>query len=256
MTNRLSDAASPYLRSHADNPVDWWAWGEEPFAEAARRDVPVFVSIGYATCHWCHVMARESFSDPELAGVSQRALRGDQGRPRGAPRGGCRLPGRGQRLHRQPGLAAVGLHDIRRRRVLRRHLLSAATDRRHPVVPDGARRHPGGLGRAARRGRGRGGGDSARRWRPAGPRRPPPCPRPPNSTARSSASSDARGSRVRRSRSRFEVSERAGAGVSDSASRGGQHGSSGLRDANARRPCRVGPARHRRGRLLPLRGEP
>jgi len=68
MTNRLSDAVSPYLRSHADNPVDWWGWGEEAFAEAARRDVPVFVSIGYATCHWCHVMARESFSDPELAG--------------------------------------------------------------------------------------------------------------------------------------------------------------------------------------------
>src|SRR3954453_455358 len=68
MTNRLSDAVSPYLRSHADNPVDWWAWGEEPFAEAARRDVPVFISIGYAPCHWCHVMARESFSDPELAG--------------------------------------------------------------------------------------------------------------------------------------------------------------------------------------------
>jgi len=68
MTNRLSDAVSPYLRSHADNPVDWWPWGEEPFAEAARRIVPVFISIGYATCHWCHVMARESFSDPELAG--------------------------------------------------------------------------------------------------------------------------------------------------------------------------------------------
>jgi uncharacterized protein YyaL (SSP411 family) len=68
MTNRLSDAVSPYLRAHADNPVDWWPWGEEPFAEATRRDVPVFVSIGYATCHWCHVMARESFSDPELAG--------------------------------------------------------------------------------------------------------------------------------------------------------------------------------------------
>jgi len=67
MTNRLSDAVSPYLRSHAGNPVDWWAWGEEPFAEAARRGVPVFISIGYATCHWCHVMARESFSDPELA---------------------------------------------------------------------------------------------------------------------------------------------------------------------------------------------
>ena len=67
MPNRLADAVSPYLRSHADNPVDWYPWGPEAFAEAARRDVPVLVSIGYATCHWCHVMARESFSDPELA---------------------------------------------------------------------------------------------------------------------------------------------------------------------------------------------
>ena len=67
MPNRLGNAASPYLRSHADNPVDWWPWGPEPFAEAKRRDVPVMVSIGYSTCHWCHVMARESFSDPEVA---------------------------------------------------------------------------------------------------------------------------------------------------------------------------------------------
>lgn len=67
MTNRLAQAVSPYLRSHAENPVDWWPWGEQAFAEAVRRDVPVMVSIGYATCHWCHVMARESFSDPELA---------------------------------------------------------------------------------------------------------------------------------------------------------------------------------------------
>jgi hypothetical protein len=67
MPNRLATAASPYLRSHADNPVDWQQWGPEAFAEAAARDVPVLVSIGYSTCHWCHVMARESFSDPELA---------------------------------------------------------------------------------------------------------------------------------------------------------------------------------------------
>jgi uncharacterized protein YyaL (SSP411 family) len=67
MPNRLASASSPYLRSHADNPVDWYPWGPEPFAEARRRDVPVLVSIGYSTCHWCHVMARESFSDPELA---------------------------------------------------------------------------------------------------------------------------------------------------------------------------------------------
>ncbi|MFD1721446.1 thioredoxin domain-containing protein [Amnibacterium endophyticum] len=67
--NRLGGAVSPYLRSHADNPVDWYPWGHDAFAEAARRDVPVLVSIGYATCHWCHVMARESFSDPALASV-------------------------------------------------------------------------------------------------------------------------------------------------------------------------------------------
>ncbi|RFA09850.1 hypothetical protein B7R54_12030 [Subtercola boreus] len=69
MANRLATAISPYLRSHSDNPVDWFPWGEEAFAEAVRRDVPVLVSIGYSTCHWCHVMARESFSDPALAAV-------------------------------------------------------------------------------------------------------------------------------------------------------------------------------------------
>jgi hypothetical protein len=67
MPNRLANAVSPYLRSHAGNPVDWWEWSAEAFAEAAERDVPVLVSIGYATCHWCHVMARESFSDPMTA---------------------------------------------------------------------------------------------------------------------------------------------------------------------------------------------
>ncbi|MEJ3405131.1 thioredoxin domain-containing protein [Rathayibacter sp. YIM 133350] len=65
--NRLAASASPYLLQHADNPVDWWPWGADAFAEARRRDVPVFISIGYATCHWCHVMARESFSDPVVA---------------------------------------------------------------------------------------------------------------------------------------------------------------------------------------------
>ena len=65
--NRLKDSTSPYLLQHADNPVDWWPWCEEAFAEAARRDVPVMLSVGYAACHWCHVMAHESFEDPETA---------------------------------------------------------------------------------------------------------------------------------------------------------------------------------------------
>ncbi|NUP75425.1 MAG: thioredoxin domain-containing protein, partial [Sinomonas sp.] len=67
MTNRLAGQASAYLRQHADNPVDWQPYGEDAFAEATRRDVPVFVSIGYAACHWCHVMAHESFEDPLTA---------------------------------------------------------------------------------------------------------------------------------------------------------------------------------------------
>jgi uncharacterized protein YyaL (SSP411 family) len=69
MPNRLSTATSPYLLQHADNPVNWWPWGEEAFAEARRRDVPVLISVGYAACHWCHVMAHESFEDPQVAAL-------------------------------------------------------------------------------------------------------------------------------------------------------------------------------------------
>src|SRR5690606_21184652 len=58
---------SPYLLQHATNPVDWYEWGEEAFAEAKRRDVPVLISVGYSACHWCHVMAHESFEDPDVA---------------------------------------------------------------------------------------------------------------------------------------------------------------------------------------------
>jgi uncharacterized protein YyaL (SSP411 family) len=67
MPNRLASATSPYLQQHADNPVDWWEWSDEAFVEAARRDVPVLLSVGYAACHWCHVMAHESFEDAGTA---------------------------------------------------------------------------------------------------------------------------------------------------------------------------------------------
>ena len=65
--NRLGSSTSPYLLQHAENPVAWWPWSEEAFAEARQRDVPVFLSIGYSACHWCHVMAHESFEDPDTA---------------------------------------------------------------------------------------------------------------------------------------------------------------------------------------------
>ena len=67
MANRLADEPSPYLRQHADNPVDWWPWGDEAFAAAKDADKPVLVSIGYSACHWCHVMAHESFEDDDTA---------------------------------------------------------------------------------------------------------------------------------------------------------------------------------------------
>jgi hypothetical protein len=67
--NRLQHEKSPYLLQHAGNPVDWYPWGEEAFAAARRQNKPVFLSIGYSTCHWCHVMAHESFEDPEVAAV-------------------------------------------------------------------------------------------------------------------------------------------------------------------------------------------
>jgi uncharacterized protein len=67
MANRLANATSPYLLQHKDNPVDWWEWSPEAFDDARRRDVPVLLSVGYAACHWCHVMAHESFEDEATA---------------------------------------------------------------------------------------------------------------------------------------------------------------------------------------------
>ena len=72
MSNRLAHEKSPYLLQHADNPVDWLPWGEEAFTKARQENKPIFLSIGYSTCHWCHVMAHESFESPEVAAVMNR----------------------------------------------------------------------------------------------------------------------------------------------------------------------------------------
>src|SRR5437660_10819499 len=71
-TNRLAREKSPYLLQHAHNPVDWYPWGEEAFAKARRENKPIFLSIGYSTCHWCHVMAHESFESEEVASILNR----------------------------------------------------------------------------------------------------------------------------------------------------------------------------------------
>ena len=72
MPNRLATEPSPYLLQHAENPVDWYPWGEEALEKARREDKPILLSIGYSTCHWCHLMAHDCFEDAEVAAVMNR----------------------------------------------------------------------------------------------------------------------------------------------------------------------------------------
>ena len=69
MSNKLKNETGPYLLQHAENPVEWYPWGEEAFEKAKSEDKPVFLSIGYSTCHWCHVMAHESFENQQTAAI-------------------------------------------------------------------------------------------------------------------------------------------------------------------------------------------
>src|SRR5258705_11937752 len=72
--NHLADEASPYLQQHAQNPVDWYPWGEEALAKAKGDDKPIVLSIGYSACHWCHVMERESFENADIARLMNDAF--------------------------------------------------------------------------------------------------------------------------------------------------------------------------------------
>ena len=72
MPNRLANATSPYLLQHKDNPVDWYEWGEDAFAEAHQRDVPVILSVGHSSCHRCHVMQQESYEDEATRAATTR----------------------------------------------------------------------------------------------------------------------------------------------------------------------------------------
>ena len=138
--NRLADATSPYLLQHADNPVDWFPWGEEALSKAASEDRPIFLSIGYAACHWCHVMERESFEDEDVAAFLNANF----------------VPIKVDREER-PDLDSIYMDAVQsmtgrggwplsafltpdREAVLRRHLLPEGTGPRDAVVPAG----PGG----------------------------------------------------------------------------------------------------------------
>jgi len=74
MPNHLVGEKSPYLLQHAQNPVEWYPWGEEAFLKASREDKPIFLSVGYSACHWCHVMEHESFEDEEVADLLNRSF--------------------------------------------------------------------------------------------------------------------------------------------------------------------------------------
>ena len=149
--NRLAQETSPYLLQHADNPVDWYPWGDEAFSKARAEDKPVLLSVGYAACHWCHVMEHESFEDEADGRAHERALRQRQGRPRGAARRRLAVHGRGRRAHGAGRLADDRLSHAGGRAVPRRHLLPARAAARAAELPAGADRGLGRVPRAPRR---------------------------------------------------------------------------------------------------------
>ena len=124
-SNRLGEETSPYLLQHKDNPVHWQAWNAETLAAAKAADKPILLSVGYAACHWCHVMAHESFENPQIAAQMNERLRQHQGRPRGAPRPRRDLPECAGDDGRAGRLAADDVPDPRGRAVLGRHLFPA-----------------------------------------------------------------------------------------------------------------------------------
>ena len=104
-TNRLIDSNNPYLLLHAHNPVDWYPWGPEALDKAKRENKPIFLSIGYSTCYWCHVAERTLFSNPADREADERLVRQHQGRPRGAAGSRRRLYAR-HPAHHEPARAA------------------------------------------------------------------------------------------------------------------------------------------------------
>ena len=148
--NRLAGETSPYLLQHAHNPVDWYPWGPEALGRAVELDRPIFLSIGYAACHWCHVMERESFEDPETAAFLNAhfvAIKVDREE---RPDLDALYMGAVQAITGQGGWPMSVFLTPEGRPVLRRHLLPGHAAPRDAVVPPGARGRAPRLVRAAR----------------------------------------------------------------------------------------------------------
>ena len=149
--NRLKDETSPYLLQHAENPVDWYPWGDEAFARAREEGKPIFLSIGYAACHWCHVMERESFSVPETAELMNESFVCIKVDREERPDVDSLYMDVGGRDQRQRRLAAQRAPPRRRQAVLGRDLPAAGAAAQPPELP---RRPDDGRRRLARQARG------------------------------------------------------------------------------------------------------
>ena len=152
MANRLATATSPYLLQHADNPVDWWEWGPEAFAEAKRRDTPILLSVGYAACHWCHVMAHESFEDAATAAYMNEHFVNIKVDREERPDIDAVYMQATQAMTGQGGWPMTCVLTPDGRAVLRRHLLPARAAAGHAGVQPGAAGAGRGVDEPPRRG--------------------------------------------------------------------------------------------------------
>ncbi len=138
--NRLKDSASPYLRSAAHQPIDWYEWGSEAFAQASKADKPILLDIGAVWCHWCHVIDRESYEESRNRQDHQRTFCSREGGSRRAARRGFPLSSGDQRDHSARWLAVNRISDARRQAFLWRNLFSSGG----PDEPAGVSPRPAG----------------------------------------------------------------------------------------------------------------
>ena len=164
--NRLASETSPYLLQHAHNPVDWYPWGPEAIDRAKADDKPILLSIGYAACHWCHVMERESFEDEDTAALMNEHFVSIKVDREERPDLDAIYMDAAQAMTGSGGWPLTAFLTPGRPAVLRRHVLPAGAAARPAVVPPGADGHRAGVDRAARRGRDA--GDEDRRAHRAG----------------------------------------------------------------------------------------